>query len=931
MPIKKKAVENLKRRGESYKDGMLLLIEHLTAIDWKTGTKFSARLDLIKKNIEAIYRDYAKRLDKGAPFNVNKKYFNRLLEQYNDILLQHTTLKDSFTSLLLAERCSVWEKGREYFETDETFTLQSEIPLVDSEILRQEYEEIKSDPPLWFQHLTLWQQDFIKANWEDLCTKSIPSSLRCIPGVANMSRHDFYISNKKALTYFRHATPFPIDLLKRVHADDEGLRLTYLNLASQIRLSLEQQISKSHVDETSEAVILTQSLLSPGMAATLKSQHLSDASDNDSKIYEMKEKAVKRFQRALSDPTASASKTFLRQWGFVVRDNGSLEYKGHSFSKITLLSTNHPLNIWRRFSVHPEQTKHNDSNTALLLGAVRRYLLEKISEKDDLLIILNDCADKGSISSDDKDELIKALKLRLSDEGKAEFDKNTLRLFDAILALLSIPPGQGRVEIFGTNDKRHRQSLMAAMEIMIINCIGATAWVACKSGKDRTGGASAAYDAAAMFYNLCGRFPRYDDTDSDRSLYLRIYSDLFASGHHQKVASQSAMGAEGLVRPKLYFPGDIKFDAQQIEIETELSRINKPKLMRKKAPAIFNDQLLQKALQELRGSVEKRTMGDPSVLVDWHRNWEHYFISGKSVKELRDDEEFKNEADLMGFIEEHLLYKMQDDNLKKYYSALFLYAFHQAGFQHIFSFSMINVRYDVFSKYGINYQGLNFNVNFSPLKNGVQIEEILTSNERYNQNNGETTLLENGQYYFQAHSCYSVTLGPVKDQGYKLETTVDHLVVDCKAKELKPYFYKKTGLLGVLVGFFEWVKHFFKSLVAPKRAKEGFLNESWLNSLNAQADKPASATENVSGSELVQGATMKPEADNSASRPASPPQEVLITPDSEPKQPAPQSGPKSEMSLLASQGLFKPPANGDGCQPQIGASDSPYLGSAGGL
>ncbi|BBB15581.1 predicted oxidoreductase [Candidatus Rickettsiella viridis] len=739
MPIEKKAVENLRQRGESYKDGMLLLIEHLTAIDWKVGTKFSARVDLIKKNIEAIYIDYAKCLDKSAAFSTNQEYFDSLLEKYNDILLQHTTLKDSFKSLLLAERCSVWKKGREEFGTLVSFLdeeegvvhcitdhtlIQRETPFFDEESSFQEYIKIHNTlvEPFWFQSLALWQQNFIKANWKDLCTKSIPSSLRCVPGVANMSRHNFYIGNEKALTYFRHATPFPVDLLKQAHTDHEGFRITCLNLASQIRLSLEQQIRKSHVGETLEAVILTQSLLSPGMAATLKSQHLSDSSDNDTKIYEMKEKAVKRFQVALNDPTAPANKTFLTQWGFVVRDNGSLEYKEHSFGKITLLSTNHPLNIWRRFSVHPEQTKHNDRNTALLLGAVRRYLLPKISEQDDLLIKLNDCAVKESISSDEKDELIKILKLRLSDEGKAEFDKNTLRLFDAILALLSIPPGQGRIEIFRTNDKRHRQSLMAAMEVMIINCIGATCWVACKSGKDRTGGASAAYDAAATFYELRGRFPRYDDTDADRSLYLRIYSDLFASGHHQKVASQNATGAEGLVRPKLYFPGDIKFDAQQIQIETELSRINKPKLVR-----------------------------------------------------------------------------------------------------------------------------------------------------------------------------------------------------------------KKTGLLGVLVGFFEWIKRFFKRLVAPKTVKEGVLNENWLNSLNAQADKPESAVENVSGSELVQGPTMKPEADNSASEPTFPQQEVLITPGSESKQPASQPGSKSEASLLTPLGLFKPPANGDACQPQIGASNSPYLGSAGGL
>lgn len=591
MTIEKQTVENFKLRGESYKQGMLLLIAHLTDQDWKSGD-----LDLIKKNVERMYEDYEKQLHGKASFDDKKKHLDSLLEKYNDILLENTTLKNSFQSLLLAERCSVWKKGRKSFNTSESFTLAQETPSVDSEILRQEYAKIDSDPPLWFQHLALWQQDFIKANWEDLCTKSIPSSLRCVPGIANMSQHDFRINHEKVLTYFRHATPFPIDLLKQADAEEEGVRLTYLNLASQIRLSLEQALNKPDVSKIREAVILTQSLLSPGAAAIFKSWYVSDPSDNDSKLYEMKEKAVERFQAALKDPTEPTNKIFLTQWGFVVQDNGSLEYKGQAF-KVTLLSTNHPFNVLRRFGVHPEQTQRNDLNTALLLGAVERYLFPLLAEKIarvsaersrqtpevfkqtySLLYQMRSYVEKRSLSSIQKEDLIKTLAVILSSEESTEFDKNTLRLLDALQALLSIPSGQGSLGILGflgIGDKHHRQSLVSAMEAIIINCLGATLWVACKSGKDRTGGASAAYDAAAIFYELRGRYPRYED--ADRALYLKVYKDLFESGHHQQVASQNAPGANGLVKPNLFLPDDMTLDAQQVQLETELARLNKPK------------------------------------------------------------------------------------------------------------------------------------------------------------------------------------------------------------------------------------------------------------------------------------------------------------------------------------------------------------------
>lgn len=971
MSIEEKAVENLEHRGESYKEGMLLLIEHLTAKDWKIGTKFSARLDLIKKNIEAIYTDYVKRLDKDASFNQNKKHFDSLLGKYNDILLQHTTLKDAFKALLLAERCSVWKKGRESFKTSVSFIsedsdcsiysklIQHETPVFDEENSFQEYIKINNPllQPLWFERLALWQQNFIKANWRDLCTKSIPSSLRSVPGVANMSRHDFSINNKETLTYFRHATPFPIDLLNQANADEEGYRLTCLNLAMQIRLSLDQEINKPYVGEIREAIILTQSLLSPGTAATLKSQHISDSSDNDTKIYEMKEEVVRRFQIALNEPTDWANENFLAKWDLMVQRDGSLNYKGQSFGKITLLSTNHPLNVLRRFGVHPEQTARNDLNTALLLGAAARYLSnnqdQSVGHVADLLRKLNDCAEKKSISSDAKKDLIKTLAVLLSDEERAAFDKNTLRLFDALQTLLSIPSGQGSLGILGflgIGDKHHRQSLVSAVEAIIINCMGGTLWVACKSGKDRTGGASAAYDAAAMFYELRGRYPRYED--ADRALYLKIYKDLFESGHHQKVALENAPGAEGLIKSKLFLPDDMSLDAQKVELETQLARLNKPKPIRKRSSEVFNNHPLEKILLKIKHDVKKKIRG--GVLIDWQRNWRKCFIAGKSVEELRKGEEFKDEADLMRFIEEKLLNEIEDDHLKQYYLALFPYVFHSNGIQLPFTFLSARLAEAAYFQRGDDFSARpDWSVNFSPLKEGVQIEEVVTCNEGVDLKAEKKLRLDEGEYYYQAHSCISVTLSPVKNRGYKLVTAVNNVVVDCKAEELKRHFFKKTGLLEVFREFFASLKRFFKRLVDPKMAKEGLLDEKWLNSLNAEAAKPESAVEHTpepmkaAKSEtaaeqpttepmrqvpnLEAGLNMKSEAVNSVFEPISLQDGVSPPVSGPPRQFASQLDLRgNEPSLLVSQGLFQPRIDAQMANRNLSAS-VPCLVSVGGL
>lgn len=843
MTIQKHSAINFKLRGESYKDAMLLLIAHSSDEDWRIGDKFSVRLRLIKKKVETIYEDYSLQLHEDASFDENKKCFDSLLEKYNDILFEHTTLEKPFKSLLLAERCSVWKKKREKIATLTTFTdkandnlvsfefLQYEIPCVDSEISQQDYEKIDSStPPLWFQWLPGWLQHFIKKNRESIQDKSAPSSARWNSSQANTYRHTFTINGKETFACFRHATPVPVDLLEQTQLE-EAFRITCLNLASQIRLSLDEQAKKSNPNEIQEAVILTQSLLSPGIAAIFKSRYISDSSDNDTQIYEMKEKAVACFQQALQNRHLPQHSDFLAQYGLEVQYNGNVKYKENFFNRITLVSTNHPQNILRRFGVHAEQNTRNKLNTLLLLDAVARYFSKLLSEKkasnrssyneqyldchariertlqlDRLECLINKlkhCVKERTLLNDRK-ALMETLGKLLSDEARKQFDENTLQLFDALQALLSIPAGQGSFE---WEDTRHRQSLMSTAEAMIINKMdNATLWVACKSGKDRTGGLLAAYDTASVFYALSGRYPRHNEAESDRALYLKLYKTLFESGHHQNVASQNATGAEGLIKANLFLPGDIKLDAQAAQFETQLARLNKPKLMRKRSSKqIFNKRLLEKELKKLKdlGLVEKKD----SKLIGMLSEWENYFILDKSIKELRNGQEFASQEELMRFIELHLFSEIEDDQLKKHYLALFQSAFQQGGFPQIFMSLTGEICAKAYSKHKIHYEVSDWKINFKPLKNGVQIEEVLIFNKRVDGNTNKTSFSGEQRNYLQADTCILVT---IKDKKSPLITAINQVVVDCEAEELKPYFFKKTSLLKAVIAFFESLLAVFK-------------------------------------------------------------------------------------------------------------------------
>lgn len=895
MPEEPSLQKNFDKRGKAYREAMLVIFNYLADEEWQKGKKKNSFS--VKVKINTFYENYRKVIEKISCFEDGKAFFDRLFAEYCEILAKQTLFKfkDCPQELCIAEQFWVWKEGREPFTSEFSIPdeqrnktlkiIQSEDPRVDSEILQQEYSQLDSQTSLsslfWFNELpSLWQKNFIRKNKDELVKQSIPSSLRCVPGLANLAKHTCMIGVEKS-SYFRHATQLAINLLLKAQTEDEQFRLTCLNQAIQIRLSIEDKLKSN--SNANEVVILSQSIVSPGFPATFKSRWFSNKSDNDTKIYEMKERVIELFQRALAMPdepinaidnkliknfflnqdNQAASlkyKDFLAKYGLEAQFGRCFKHKKYKPIKIILLSTNHPYNILRHVAVYSDQTERNNVNIALLFVVVGRHLaafqrmfqsererppqqfpqflnyleqsnfadLDNFNSKfNKLLISLNEFELKKMISANSSKNIIEILgKVLSNSKAKDLLGENNFRLIDALQALLSTPIGQGVLA-----DKRHRQMLISIYEATILYCIGGTLWVACKSGKDRTGGASAAYDAATTFCQLQGKLPRNDDTKSDRELFLNLYTYFLASGHQQKAAAQNAPGAHGLVKSNLFAPSDMPLDRKNIHSETQFARLNKPKLKKRKAEHQFDLRIFEGELQKLVKYNNLIHLDKDTVLAYWYKSWGHYSIGGISIKELRKDKNFEDIMDLSKFIKDTLLNKIQDEGLRRYYLALILSSFHQAGFQHAFSFLTAKKM----QNFDLPTHPTTIEINFTPLENGVQIEELNTYRTA-----DDPELEDNGEYHFQTNSSISVILtkgANAVTEGYKLDVIINDADVDCNSELSKALFFKKRSLYERIIDFFisliDRIRSYLDSLGTKKLAKEQLgkveiLDESWL-------------------------------------------------------------------------------------------------------
>ncbi len=106
-------------------------------------------------------------------------------------------------------------------------------------------------------------------------------------------------------------------------------------------------------------------------------------------------------------------------------------------------------------------------------------------------------------------------------------------------------------------DYSGRELFLSSLEQLLIVAVGGYSYGSCVSGKDRKAIELMHTDAMRVYYEMYGAWPKFRDTESNRSRFISIVADFFITHHHEELAGSNAPGSEGIKTPDTYFPADI--------------------------------------------------------------------------------------------------------------------------------------------------------------------------------------------------------------------------------------------------------------------------------------------------------------------------------------------------------------------------------------
>lgn len=330
--------------------------------------------------------------------------------------------------------------------------------------------------------------------------RNISSRLRTFPSLANTRRHEFNTFDKdwqlqtsrtalaSSMISSRDVKDFPPEV-SDFH--------TYQNLAQVVlqglQLKLEKQAETLHAGQVLafDLDVLVQTLISPIWKAGTPDYHL----------WQVKEKIVAgfvaRFQAEHPDGI-----------GFSVpRQDG--EIKVTVKPRITLYSTNHPLNLADKIIPTPR----DDEACNAVLTRARRFIAEH--------------------SGHTKIAALEALATQ----------------YDGLLGVDS------RISTLIASNKR--ELFLSSLEQLMFDHMDATIYGSCVSGKDRKALEIIHSDAMQMYYDTYGHWPTYQAADLERSNFVNMFAHLYVTRHHHESSSLNAPGAAGIKTPGMYLPKDI--------------------------------------------------------------------------------------------------------------------------------------------------------------------------------------------------------------------------------------------------------------------------------------------------------------------------------------------------------------------------------------
>ncbi len=660
---------NYLTRGEAYHNGFNLMLDNMPEDNFKLTLEINRLNPLAIKNLKERvkaecnkhYQTYISTMKSVKNFHDGEKLLLEYLGNIRDVaekLIGGNDIKNIFKQLLAAENFATWRDGRKVLatvsdheyqnlhnETKKQTIVQIEIPrcrltaVQEAEYLKI-YSKNDKEVPKWFTKLPHWQQNYLKDTLHEArntsgpkvsdLLKTIPTTLRGIPGLANYSEHVLlvYEDGKLKLSSHRARSGIvtAIDL-----AGDEKLckQLTRQNIAQVIMTSLSEKISahitKWGIDKkkTIDLPILFQTLVSPGLITKAFSGKKSD----ENLMHQFKAEVVKEIADAFhilqtnntNPEKINKAKKTLEEIGFTINTDNTLCLKAANDSQYNIhphfISTNRTFN--RQLASLGDITKAEKNNGPNAIRLIKDaahfikdiaagFILKMVdkthgdllfdSVKDDLkqiVDLLNRLKQIDKIDSN-LSELIKAKLnsvvelIKMSDQSDSPQQKqDILILFNALQQYIEFPEIVKRDDmrnitkgLLGTKPPLNRRDefFYASLEQIIVERIGGLPYGSCKSGKDRKGTEILHTDAMYDYFSRYGELPHYEDNTVKRNNFCRIFSELYFTRHQQQNAQENAPGSLGLKGVHKSLPDDLKeiIGIKELENCNHYADLNKP-------------------------------------------------------------------------------------------------------------------------------------------------------------------------------------------------------------------------------------------------------------------------------------------------------------------------------------------------------------------
>lgn len=518
--------------------------------------------------------------------------------------------QDAYLDLQDAANFVNWKRPREAVATisetqnedGEKFTIiQLEVPTVHvTDALLKEYQAIFTDkPPKWFHDLPLWHQSCMKEHFKELenasdpkqalknAFKTMPSTIRKYPGIANYSEHVHIILDEQgeiiSETHRSHSSVVAPVQMEKVQKDSLT-KLTADNIEQIIEQQLEIKINQ-YIERWGPPPA-GQPLYMPVALQTLLSHtRLLDKQLGDEKAM------IKKVE-------AGAKKLMAEKY------KGPVDIKGYQV-KVDIVTSNNPINVFRYMKAGRKGLKLLETQDKIRRANLKKYV--DVVEKRLQSIVKSLDLPPGIQSLNLPEKPHKAdlnkLKNQITAIVNSVKEKDSQKGQQLNLALQALYQLIRTVKENRPSDKKYNDPLFrASLEQIIIDALGGITTGSCKSGKDRKGTEVVHTDALLEYFVCYGKILPFDakEDSPERQHFVDIFVRKLLENHLGRNAASNARGCDGLKALDVNLPFDVleKMKSLKNEKDKEFMHRNEQNSDLNRRPDDANPELVARLFVE---------------------------------------------------------------------------------------------------------------------------------------------------------------------------------------------------------------------------------------------------------------------------------------------------------------------------------------------